>query len=380
MSEAASIYIHIPFCRRKCVYCDFYSRTDLRLIPEYVSALTGEVRLQAARMSRPADTLYFGGGTPSLLSAGQVDAVIKEIDHHIGIEKGAEITFEVNPGTISEDYFRDLKSTGINRLSIGVQSFVPEKLSFLKRIHTAGEAVMVIEQARQAGFENIGLDLIYGLPFENDATWIEDLSMAMDIKPSHLSCYMLTFEPSTPLGRLAAEGQVIPADRETLSRLFRVTSQTLESAGYEHYEISNFAKGRKNRSRHNCVYWNMIPYLGLGAAAHAYDGTVRSWNHSSIDAYSSDIKAGRLPVEETEALTRDQQILEMIMLGLRTAEGISLSKFMTCFDIAFEDQFSSVIGQICRESLGVLDDSHFFLTLEGRVRLNSIVEAFAEQI
>lgn len=379
MSDLIFIYIHIPFCRKKCIYCDFYSDTDTRLIPDYVTAVSKEIQMRAGSPGR-AGTIYFGGGTPSLLTVSQAEFILGEIDQYFGIARGAEITFEVNPGTLDLEYLKDLKSAGINRLSIGTQSFNPDKLIFLKRIHDAGQGFRAVEQARQVGFDNLSLDLIYGLPFENDEAWGKDLSTALKIQPEHMSCYMLTVEPSTPLHRLVEKGHVRPTERETLSRLFCITSQTLENAGYEHYEISNFAKGQENRSRHNSVYWDMTPYMGFGAAAHSYDGSSRAWNHRSIKAYIKDIDSECLPVAASETLDREQQIIEMIMLGLRTSEGICLEIFKNRFGMAFEEKFAPVIDQVCKESFGRLDGSHFSLTIEGKVRLDSIVEAFAEKI
>ena len=379
MSDQAAIYVHIPFCVKKCIYCDFYSKTNLSLISDYVKSLQKEIERRAGPKEK-ISSIYFGGGTPSLLTIKDIDLTLQTISDRFLISRNVEVSLEVNPGTIDLNYLRELKKTGINRLSIGVQSFNDDKLKFLGRIHTAEQAVRAIDDAEKAGFNTVSIDLIYGLAFETQNGWLKDLKKGVSMTPSHLSCYMLTIEPGTPLDERVKKGLISPLGSTTLSALFKKTSLTLDEFKYDHYEISNFSKGRENRSIHNSIYWNMTPYYGFGAAAHSYDGeSERSWNYRSIDAYIKDLDSGSLPVADREILTRKQKMMEIIMLRLRTLEGLDLEKFQTLFRLSFENHFKDILEQIFEESLGFIKDNRFALTLEGKVRLNSIVEAFAQK-
>lgn len=361
------------------MYCDFYSETRLPLIPDYLKALEKELLLRA-RPGIPVDTVYLGGGTPSLLTPEQVGRLLQTIRDGFELNPGAEITLEVNPGTIDADYFQELRKTGVNRLSIGVQSFDEDKLRFLSRIHGRVEIFNTLDLAGAAGFENIGLDLIYGVPGETQASWIRDLKQALEVSPAHLSAYMLTIEPLTPLSAQARQGQIIPFDKEVLSQWFKMTSIYLDRAGFDHYEISNFAKGTDTRSRHNSRYWALLPYLGVGAGAHSYDGYIRSSNPASIDGYMSDLMVGRLPQTDQEILTAEQKMIEWIMLRLRTKEGIDLADFQTRFQEPFQILFEAILYRIMDENLGLMQDGCFSLNLDGRTYLNSIVETFASAI
>jgi oxygen-independent coproporphyrinogen-3 oxidase len=374
-----AIYIHIPFCIKKCIYCDFYSKTDLGFIPDYIKALETEIKKRSGQHT-PINTIYFGGGTPSLLSIEEVVSLLNTIKDNFSILPNAEISFEINPGTVDFEYLEKLNSIGINRLSIGVQSFSDDKLEFLKRIHTADQAVKAIDDAERAGFSNVSLDLIYGLPFETQSMWLEDLEKAVNMKPVHLSCYMLTIEPLTPLDKYVKKGMVKPLGQKSMSLLFKKTALVLSELQFEHYEISSFAKGRAYRSKHNSQYWDMTPYLGFGASAHSFDGQKRSWNHKSIIKYLKDIDSDRLPVEDFEILTPEQKKLETIMLGLRTSEGIDLIKFKNQFKISFQDEFENIIATLLDQSMGRLSSSKFALSLEGRTCLDDIVETFARQV
>lgn len=381
MSDHLSIYIHVPFCIKKCVYCDFYSDTQLSFIPEYIRSLEKEMGLRSEKQAgQRVDTLYFGGGTPSVLNIHQVETVLKTIQKNFRMSPDAEITFEVNPGTIDEHYLAALKDIGINRLSLGIQSFNSEKLAFLKRIHSVRQGRDAVEYAQKAGFDNISLDLIYGLPFETKDIWRMDLTTAIQMMPTHLSCYMLTIEPGTPLDENLQNKKFSPISLDILWNLFEKTSRILEASGYEHYEISNFSRGKKNRSAHNSGYWNMKPYLGFGPAAHSFDGDIRSWNIRDIAGYICKLESEHLPVEETEVLTVDQKMLEMIMLRLRTLEGIDLTDFKHRFGISFESRFEQIIDQVCSASMGTIEENRFFLTLEGKTHLNNIVEVFSQTL
>lgn len=379
----AAIYIHVPFCVQKCSYCDFYSCTQLSRIPDYLSALKKEIHRQPGS-DQSIETLYLGGGTPSVLSAQQVEQVLGAVHDRYQISNNAEITLEVNPGTVSQEKFRAYYRLGINRLSIGVQSFNDEKLKFLNRIHTAEQARGAIEMARSTGFKNIGIDLMYGLPLESPETWQADLESAVELNLSHLSCYMLTIEPSTPLYENVQKKKIKGLDPKLQSMMFRQTALSLSKNGYTHYEISNFAQGKENRSRHNSTYWQMKPYLGFGPAAHSYIRASgrdnRSWNHADLGAYTADLALGRFPVEDRESLTKRQQMAEYILLGLRTKDGINILKFNARFKENFESVFKLQIKKVCENELGLIKDSRFALNLNGWCRLDNIVEAFTDPL
>ena len=379
MCEYKSIYIHIPFCVRKCAYCDFYSETQLGLIPDYIKALEKEMT-QRAVPDAPVDTVYMGGGTPSLLDIKQVELILGMIRDRVCVSPDAEITMEINPGTVDSGYLAGLTGAGVNRLSIGVQSFNDSKLVFLNRIHNADEAIRTIEYAGKAGFENISIDLIYGVPGETRASWIKDLKKALETGVSHISAYMLTLEAGTPLAEQMKQGRFIPFDSDMMSLFFKMTSRYLNQAGFEQYEISNFSKKRRYRSRHNSKYWALIPYMGFGAAAHSYDGTARSWNHKSIEKYMAGLSSGLTGVEDQETLTLEQKLTEFIMLRLRTLEGIDLKEFQERFHISFQNRFEKILSRILDQDLGFIEDDRFALNLEGKTYLNSIVETFAAGI
>ncbi|MCF6248128.1 MAG: radical SAM family heme chaperone HemW, partial [Desulfobacula sp.] len=383
----ASLYIHVPFCVKKCRYCDFHSQSDLLLIPRFVQALLKEIKYRSdpenkleSKQKTKIETIYFGGGTPSVLSIMDFDSVLQALMRSFQVAPEAEITVEVNPGTIDTRFLGKLKMLGVNRLSIGVQSFDEKKLKFLGRIHSVDQSKKILLEADKVGFDNIGFDLMYGLPFETEAIWQKDLETAIEFNPSHLSCYMLTIEEGTPLHADVKKGLIHPVSKEKLSRFFKITSRFLTKHRFDHYEISNFSRGISNRSRHNLNYWNMTPYFGFGPAAHSFDGQCRSWNRSDINLYINDIQNTILPVSDKETLTLDQTMLEMILLGLRTTQGVDLNIFYERFNIAFEQKFKNELDQINKEKLGSIKDNCFSLNLDGRLHLNSIIEAFADRI
>ncbi|MBA3011437.1 MAG: radical SAM family heme chaperone HemW [Desulfobacula sp.] len=404
MSENVCVYIHVPFCIKKCSYCDFYSTDTLSFLPAYVKSLQQEIGIRT-RLSSPSAqpflppkksrTLYFGGGTPSLLPLEAVKKILETLFTSYRVAKDAEITFEVNPGTVDRLYLEGLRNLGINRLSIGVQSFDAAKIKVLGRIHTIGQSVDTIEAAKAVGFDNIGCDLIYGTPDETWENWIQDLKRALEFRVSHLSCYMLTLGPGTFLKARHEQGCFSLPDPETLSDLFMATSVFLGQNGYEHYEISNFARGRKNRSCHNSNYWQMRSYDGFGPSAHSFDAMtdkgqdaglafpVRSWNTANVSAYIETLVSGRLPVRESEALSLQQQVLERVMLGLRTSDGIDITAVEKIWGQDFSRVFAPLLSRLETQGLGVFETGpgkQFHLTLSGRARLDNIVEAFADKI
>ncbi len=322
--QKPGLYVHVPFCRNKCVYCDFYSVMDLSLIPAWLKAIERELPLYTEKFT-DFDSLYLGGGTPSLLTPEELSFLMETIHRYITLDPESEITIEVNPDDVSDEKLALYQNLGINRLSLGAQSFHEEDLHFLGRRHTGRQAQAAVLMAREAGFANLSLDLMYGLPGQSLGGWESTLETALSHSPEHLSCYQLTVEPGTALGRRQTEGCFRLLPEETERQFFLFTSTFLEDKGYLHYEISNFAKGEPWLSRHNCKYWRRAPYLGLGPGSHSYDGERRWWNHRSLQEYCQALNQGRLPVAGEETLTVDQVRLEGLLLGFRTREGVAIS-------------------------------------------------------
>jgi len=289
-TEPAGIYIHVPFCLRKCRYCDFYSVAQLNQRDAFVKALQREIEL--APDPGPVDSLYFGGGTPSLLDPDQVAAILTAARARFEFLSDVEITLEANPGTVDKATLTDFKTAGVNRLNLGIQSFENRQLAFLGRIHTATEARQSIEAARAAGYSNLGLDLIYGLPGQNPVEMAREVEAAVAPEPEHLSCYLLTYEQGTPLDKDREFGKVTPLPEKDAADLFLEIRKLLSAHGYRQYEISNFARSEQYFSRHNQKYWNFAPYIGLGPAAHSFIEPVRYWNHRELPDYLSDLEKG----------------------------------------------------------------------------------------
>ena len=391
MSE--HLYIHIPFCKKKCRYCDFYSLTTLSLIPDYVPALVREIELSVK--NRPghargkAATVYFGGGTPSLLPSQSVETILLALDKFYGLGADTEITFEANPGTLDKKGLQQLQATGVNRLSLGVQSFDPEILAMLGRIHGPDEAVQAVEQAQNAGFKNIGLDLIFATPGQDETSLEKQLDQALALEPTHLSCYMLTLEPGTPLHALHGAGRFSPMPKPDQVDLFLSASKLLTSRGWDHYEISNYARSVDFRSRHNSACWQMVPYIGFGPGAHSYTRSVgpggeksyiRSWNPSDLTAYINALQAGQMPKADREVLTLEQRQMEWLMVGLRTAEGLSFPSGQALFQNRFLAVFQDVMAGLVNQGLAREAGQRFMLTLQGWARLDSIIQTFVERV
>ncbi|QTA92682.1 radical SAM family heme chaperone HemW [Desulfonema magnum] len=376
--EPAGLYVHIPFCIRKCPYCDFYSITDLSFKHAFINALMREMQMEAGFFQKTRfffDTLYIGGGTPSVFDAEDIGQIIETARNAFPILPDAEITIEVNPGTVTPEKLRGYYRAGVSRINIGVQSFQEENLRFLGRIHSAEEAHLAIQWARKAGFDNIGLDFIYGLPGQTELSWIPDLERAVESEPAHLSCYMLTYEEGTAMDKDRRKGCFVPLSEGRVADLFQTTVDFLSKQGYAQYEISNFARSGPERSRHNQKYWQDVPYLGFGPSAHSYVSPCRYWNHRSVKKYLSDIGAGRFPIAEKEILTREQQITEAIYLGLRTTDGIDIEKFDEKFGVSFHEMFGEMTD--CFEENGLIktDEKRCALTRRGMLFLDSVVSA-----
>ncbi|MCP4745089.1 MAG: radical SAM family heme chaperone HemW [Desulfobacteraceae bacterium] len=382
MQETGSnlgIYVHIPFCESKCRYCDFYSITDKGLISNYLSALQTEIDLMA-RPDLKSDTLYIGGGTPSLLHYKQIGQIVDQITMAFNLDVTTEMTLEVNPGTSTVRDLQDYAAFGFNRINIGIQSFNDDYLGFLGRQHNAKQSIVAIEAAVSAGFNNIGLDLIYGLPNQSQKDWKQDLLTAIKLAPKHLSCYMLTYEPHTPLGIDHEAGRVVPLSDIRIADMFRMTHDILGTAGYEHYEISNFSRGSRWRSRHNQKYWNLSPYVGLGPSAHSCSLPRRWWNHRDLSSYMDALKSGHLPICEDEHLNQEQQLIEGLYLGLRQTDGIDLKSFQERYQIDFQLYFSRALDQYFAENWMSIDEKNCRLTVEGMLFLDRIIDELVELI
>lgn len=365
----AGIYIHIPFCKQACYYCNFHFATSLRYKNELVQALLKETELRKDYSGNAVvETIYFGGGTPSLLSIDDVRSQIDIIRKTSTVSHDAEITLEANPDDITEELLKGWKTTGINRLSIGIQSFFEEDLQWMNRAHTAQQAIGHLQLARQY-FDNITIDLIYGTPQLTDEKWKYNVDTAIAIGIPHLSCYALTVEPKTPLQKMIDQHRSPDVDPDKQSSQFLLLMDWMEKAGYEHYEISNFAKPGW-RSRHNSSYWQGAHYLGLGPSAHSFNGHSRQWNVANNQQYIGSIEKNIIPYE-IEELTPTQQLNEYIMTALRTMEGIDLQKINReeRNRILFESRNYLNSGLMKEES------DHLVLTKEGRLLADGIAAA-----
>lgn len=320
----SGIYIHIPFCKQACHYCNFHFSTSLRFKNELVVALLREIELHRADFKEEAiDTIYFGGGTPSLCTRPELESILQKIRSLYTVSPVAEITLEANPDDINSQKLSDWKEIGINRLSIGIQSFFEEDLRWMNRAHNSQQAIDNLQLAIEH-FSNITIDLIYGTPGLTNEKWKQNVDRAISLGIPHLSCYALTVEPKTPLDKLIRQHKTENVNPDSQSEQFLLLMRWLEEAGYEHYEISNFARPGF-RSRHNSSYWQGKKYIGIGPSAHSFDGDVRWWNIANNTSYIRSIGQGVIPFEQ-EVLTTTQKLNEYIMISLRTAEGLNLTK------------------------------------------------------
>jgi oxygen-independent coproporphyrinogen-3 oxidase len=386
------VYIHVPFCVRRCLYCDFITYAGQQAwLPAYVEAAIKEIHWlgsSTGKTDEPAQTVYFGGGTPSLLSVAQVKAILAAVESSFGLADNAEVTLEANPGTLTLDYLRELRVSGVNRLSLGVQSFFDAELAQLGRIHTREEALECILRARVAGFKNLSLDLIFGLPGQSLAAWQQNLQKIVAIHPEHLSLYNLIVEEGTPLAQKIAKGEIPAPDEDLAADMYELTMDFLTSAGYEQYEISSWATSPEFESRHNKAYWQMTPYLGVGAAAAGFAKNVRTLNTPSILEYIRRISGQQsaLPFpfsaanDEHNTVTTFTQMQETLMLGLRlTREGVSQAEFQSRFGQEMTQVFPQEIARLLPKGLvewvNFADGQHLRLTRRGRMLGN---QAFME--
>jgi len=320
----AGIYLHIPFCVQRCHYCDFFSSTRLELREQFVNACLNEIELRADYLEgKESETIYLGGGTPSLLDTGSLELILKTIYKHLKISSNAEITIEANPDDLNSEILRNLRSVGFNRISIGIQSFRNKDLLLMNRRHTAEQAVNSIHMAESAGFDNLSIDLIYGIPELSEKNWMDNLLQLRDMPVNHLSAYHLTIESGTVFGKWLKEGKIEEVDEEYSLKQYQILRKFAKELGFEHYEISNFARN-KQYSQHNMKYWTGEWYLGAGPSAHSYNGKSRHWNPSGLQEYIQGYSK-RSILTEQENISDNDRRNELIMTSLRTGWGINQS-------------------------------------------------------
>jgi oxygen-independent coproporphyrinogen III oxidase len=374
----AGIYIHIPFCKQACHYCNFHFATSLHYKNELVAALLKEIDLipfpspsqllsgeKGGVNSERTETIYFGGGTPSLLDVDEVKLILNKIKKRFLVNENAEITLETNPDDITDEKLIGWKEAGINRLSIGIQSFFDEDLKWMNRAHNAQQAIGNLQLAIKQ-FENITIDLIYGTPQLTNEKWKQNVDTAISLHIPHLSCYALTVEPKTPLDKMIRLHQTENINPEKQSEQFLLLMQWMEEAGYEHYEISNFAKTGR-RSRHNSSYWQGINYIGLGPSAHSFNGAERQWNISNNNIYIESINKGVIPIEK-EVLTAKQKINEYIMISLRTTEGLNFERL----DEVDAEKLKVASEKFISSGLMTLKSNSLILTRQGKLLADGI--------
>ncbi len=360
----AGIYIHIPFCKTRCIYCDFYSSTHSELKSSYISALCQELKERKSYLKEECvQTIYFGGGTPSQLSEEDFQSIFRTIEEVYGLKGTQEITLEANPDDLTDEYVTMLRTLPFNRISIGIQTFHNKTLQLLKRRHTGIQAINAVKRCQSQGFNNISIDLIYGLPDETEERWKEDIQQALQLDVEHISAYHLTYETGTPIYKMLKLHQLKEVDEGSSILFFTGLIDSLASSGYEHYEISNFCKPGMY-SRHNTSYWKGIPYLGCGPSAHSFNGSTREWNVASLKDYISSIEQGQFP-HETEQLDFSTQYNEYIITRLRTKWGISIEELQEKFGITMWNYCQQQAKSYLKEEKLEIRDQYLLLTRKG---------------
>lgn len=362
----AGIYLHIPFCKQACYYCDFHFSTNIDLQEKMIEALLSEITIQSNYLGKEIlSTIYFGGGTPSLLSPKQLDNLLDKVHTTFKVSEDIEITLEANPDDLSVEKLNSLKSLGINRLSIGLQSFSAPHLSYLNRIHTSKESLQCIAEAQNAGFENISIDLIYGIPANNHDVWRNDIETAISLGVEHISAYCLTIEDSTVFGNWLKKGKIKAVEDDFSAEQFEIMIEKLEIVGYEQYEVSNFAKPDMY-SKHNSSYWQQIPYLGIGPGAHSFNGSFRQYNISNNPKYIKSINEGAIPYT-TDPLTKNDFINERILISLRTKWGLDVKKLKNELKYDLLKERTAYLQQLEENGLVTLNNSILTLTTKGKL-------------
>lgn len=362
----AGLYVHVPFCSRVCPYCDFAVRTGGPLQrANYLRSLLGEIA-----MLNPAvgsfDTIYFGGGTPSCLAPDQLSEILGAIATSLPIAPRALISLEANPEDVSPARAAAWRQLGVSTLSLGVQSFDDAALAFLGRAHSGAQAQEAVRCARQAGFPIVAVDLMFGLPGQTASAWARQLDIAIALQPEHLSCYQLTIHAGTGFGKRQSAGKLSELPESEQSKLYALATRRLAAAGYEHYEVSNYALGVASRSRHNQKYWTHAPYLGIGPSAHSFDGSARRWwNHRRLRDYVASIKSGVPPIDEIDLLDPTQLALEAVILGLRCSAGIDLAALQARTGIDLRNRNAKLLARFSEQGLITVSDTHIAPTCRG---------------
>jgi oxygen-independent coproporphyrinogen-3 oxidase len=374
------LYLHIPFCSRICPYCDFSVLTGGEAARQrFVADLLREIELwsdAATTFPEPFDTVYFGGGTPSALSPAQLGTILESLRRHLHITPDACVSLEANPEDVTAESLAAWRNLGMDVLSLGVQSFDEDDLAFLGRRHTAQDARRAVELALGAGFETVSLDLIFGLPQQSESSWSLQLDTAAALGTQHLSCYQLTFHEGTPFGFRRDRGELAEMPEDDQSRFFRLAHERLAAAGLGAYEVSNFARAPEHRSRHNQKYWHHVPYLGLGPSAHSFDGQRRWWNMRKIKPWQARLETAQKPIEDSETLGPEEIALEMLMLGLRTVEGVDLERVRRRTGIDLAALNAGRVRTLEREGLLRVNGHRWAPTLRGLAVADGLAAGF----
>jgi oxygen-independent coproporphyrinogen III oxidase len=374
----AGLYIHIPFCKQACHYCDFHFSTLLSNKENLIKALIKEIEIQKYYLKGEViKTIYFGGGTPSILSQDEINSILNSIQTNFSIEADAEITLEANPDDLSKGSLLNYKAAGINRLSIGIQSFDDRVLRFLNRAHNSSKAMESVELAREVGFSNISIDLIYSIPDQSLEDWLRNIRYALSLSPEHISAYSLTIEEKTVFGNWAKKGKLFAMAEDPSATQFEVLMETLADNGFGQYEISNFCKPGFV-SKHNSSYWNQENYLGVGPSAHSFNGSLRQFNVRNNSFYVKSIEKGEIPAE-VEILTRENKINETILICIRTSQGLELKQLKTQYGYDIPVLFKMKIAQMIGQELITVVNNRLMLTKKGKLVADKVAyELFIE--
>ncbi len=376
-SVDAGLYFHIPFCQKKCDYCDFYSITQVDQIDRFVSTLLKEIELRAPLFKNERfTTVFFGGGTPSLLNASQLTRIWQKIRENFQISPDAECSIESNPGTLNDEKLAQFREAGFNRLSMGVQSFNATELDFLGRIHSVEEVFENFENARNAGFSNINIDLMTAFPGICHESFQHSLNQAAALKPEHIACYTLIFEPGTVFYKRMKRGELQPLNEEKEAEYYEMAAEILAKFGFQQYEVSNFSRGKEKVCRHNLIYWKHHTYAGFGPSAHSFHQNVRYANKRSLMAYVHAINAGNLPVDFREELSVEQLMFEYVFLNLRLKDGLDLHEFRQRFGLDFLQHYESNIARLTDDAVVEFDEHSFRLSPKGWLLADSVATYF----
>jgi oxygen-independent coproporphyrinogen-3 oxidase len=373
---AAGLYVHIPFCSSRCSYCDFATGLyQTELADRYVNALIKEIR-STSNAGENVDTIYFGGGTPSLLAPSQLERILITLHDSFKIDSVSEITLEINPGSVTEDKLRAFRSLGINRASFGAQTFDDAELAKLGRSHSAADALRTFSDLRAAGFSNVSFDLIAGLPGQTLAGWQRNIKQALELSPEHLSFYLLEVHSGTPLAEHIRRGIQPQPDEDLTGEMYEWMLEHAAAAGYEHYEISNLCR-RGFHSRHNVKYWTAAPYYGFGCSAHSYDGRSRRWsNHRGVLKYAELVESGLTPLADQQQLSDTDVRAEAVFLGMRLMQGVDLRRYRELFGVDLRAEHGEDLDRFCKAGLVEFEGELIRLTRTGALLSNEVFAAF----